>query len=275
MNRTGGLASQFVRKLVFTVKRLAREQPFRLLTKSLILVAPVSFRRKSRWDVVARPPYLVGLFQAADQAISEKVPAISAIEFGVAEGRGLLLLEEYADAVERETGVRIEVYGFDTGKGLPELCGDYRDHPDFYEPGKYSMKDESALRQRLSPRAKLVVGDVAQTVPQFVRNSRHAPVGFIACDLGLYSSTRDALQVLSLPEKRMLKRVPMYFSCTDGFEMHQFAGERLAIAEFNSRNHHVRIDQWRGISFWRAFPEARWIQGMHVAHDLEAISKAQ
>ena len=67
----------------------------------------------------------------------------------------------------------------------------------------------------------------------------------------------------------------MYFNNIDWFEMHQFAGERLAIAEFNSRNHHVKIDQWRGISFWRAFPEARWVQGMHVAHDLEAISKAQ
>jgi hypothetical protein len=244
------------------------------LTKKIIAISPVSMRTKSRWDAVTVPPYLLGLFQAADQAIVEKVPAISAIEFGVGAGGGLLSLERYAAAVERETGVKIEVYGFDTGKGLPELCGDYRDHPDIWEPGNFPM-DEDALRQQLSSRSTLVMGDVARTVPEFVRNPHHAPIGFISFDLALYSSTRDAFLVLSLPGKQMLMKASLYFRCIHGFDMHQFAGERLSIAEFNRQNHHVKIDRWRGISFGRPFPEAQWLQGMYVAHDLEAISKAQ
>ncbi len=253
---------------------MANESLFRILIKKFIAVAPVSIRRKGEWNAVEEPSYLVGLLQAANEAIREKVPAISAIEFGVGDGRGLLLLEEYAEAVERETGVSIAVYGFDTGKGLPELCGDYRDHPDIWEPGTYPM-DEAALRQRLSPRTTLVIGDVAQTVPEFVRDARHPPVGFIAWDLTLYSSTRDALQVLSLPEKRMLRRVAMYVNNVDGVSAHQFAGELLAIAEFNRKNHHVKIDQWHGVSDGSALPEAPWSRRMYVAHDLEAISKAR
>ncbi|MDA2916804.1 hypothetical protein MYX64_08210 [Nitrospinae bacterium AH_259_B05_G02_I21] len=244
------------------------------MVKKVLSVVPVPMQMKSRWDACARPPYLFGLLHAAYQAIDKKVPAISAIEFGVADGEGLLILEEYASAVERETGVITKVYGFDTGKGYPELCGDYRDHPDMLNPGQYPM-DEAALRQRLSSRTTLIIGDVAQSVPDFVRDSRHPPVGFIACDFATYSSTRDALQVLSLPGKRMLMKVPMCFGNIAGLGWHQFAGELLAIAELNAKNHNVKIDQWHGISSWRVFPEAPWLQSMYVAHDLEAISKAQ
>lgn len=276
MSKTGKFAFTTIKKCALYLKRwaieLLKEPPFRLVVKKVISVTPVSFRMKNQWHAVARPNYLFGLFQAADQAISEKVPAISAIEFGVASGRGLLSLEKYAAAVEREAGVRIEVYGFDTGKGFPEPCGDYRDHPDTLNPGDCPM-DEAALRQRLSSRTSLVIGDVAQTVPEFVSDDRNPPVGFIACDLALYSSTRDALQILSLPRRRMLMRVPMYFGAIVGFEWHQFAGELLAISEFNSKNQHVKIDQWHGIASSRIFPEEPWLREIYVAHDLDAISK--
>jgi hypothetical protein len=56
---------------------------------------------------------------AADQARREGHTVIAVIEFGVAEGRGLLALEAHAAAVERVTGIRIHVYGFDSGGGMP------------------------------------------------------------------------------------------------------------------------------------------------------------
>jgi hypothetical protein len=222
---------------------------------------------------VARPSYLFGLLRAAEIAAFEEVPVISAIEFGVGEGEGLLLLEEYAAAVERETGIGITVVGFDTGKGLPEPLGNFRDNPDIYEPGESPM-DEEALRLRLGPSTTLILGDVAQTVPPFVREARYPPVGFIACDLVLYSSTRDALQMLSLPERRSLRRVVTYVASVTGSHAHQDAGPRLAIAEFNDHNHHVKIDRWHGVAFGRVFPEAHWLHCIYVAHDLEAITKA-
>jgi len=183
-------------------------------------------------------------------------------------------LQEIAEAVEKETRVHISVYGFDTGRGLPELTGDQRDHPDRWVAGDYMM-NEQALRARLTSRSTLVLGQVKDTVADFVQNMQRSPLGFIAVDLDLYSSTRDALQVLSLPAKRMLLHVPMYFDDVKRIFNHRFAGELLAIYEFNATNESVKIDRWRGISEDRAFPESDWLDRMYVAHDLEAISNAR
>jgi hypothetical protein len=46
----------------------------------------------------------------------------------------------------------------------------------------------------------------------------------------------------------------------------------LAVEEFNAANDTVKIDQWRGISDDRAFPEKGWLKRMYLAHDLKAIS---
>ena len=76
--------------------------------------------------------------------MKEGIPAISAIEFGVAGGSGLLALEREAAAVEAELGVAIKVYGFDNGPaGLPEFIGDHRDHPDKWRPGDFPLDEAS------------------------------------------------------------------------------------------------------------------------------------
>jgi hypothetical protein len=211
------------------------------------------------------------VLSAADQALREGILAISVAEFGVAGGNGLVALDRYAAAVERETGVKISVYGFDTGIGIPQRYGDYRDHPDQWRPGDYSM-DQQALRQRLSDRVTLVIGDVRETVPKFVSSAQHPPIGFVAVDVDLYSSTVDVLQIFALPGKRMLRRVAMYFDDIDFFFNHKFAGELLAIEEFNAANPSVKIDQWRGIRKDKVFPESPWLEKMFVAHDLSAIA---
>jgi len=102
----------------------SEEPPFRLVTRAIIKRTPTSARTKARWDAVARPNYLAGILGGADQAKREGASKISVIEFGVAGGNGLVLMQEYAAAVERETGIGIAVYGFDAGGGLPALCGD-------------------------------------------------------------------------------------------------------------------------------------------------------
>jgi hypothetical protein len=253
------------------IGRLAMEPPFRLLTRMMVKYGGSSLRAKAMWDAVARPNYLVGLLAGADQARREGISKICAIEFGVAGGNGLLTLEKYAEKVENATGVKISVCGFDAGGGLPGLCGDYRDHPDQWMPSDYPM-DEQALRSRLSSRTSLIIGNVADTVSDFVRTKQDAPLGFISFDLDLYSSTKDAFQVLLLPEKQMLRRVPLYFDDIDFFFNHRFAGEFLAMDELNAKSHSVKIDQWHGIANGRAFPENPWLKKMYIAHDLTAIS---
>ena len=259
--------------LTRALSRLSEEPPFRLFTRSVVKRLPTSVRTKARWDAVERPNYLVGVLGAADQAKREGVSKISVMEFGVAGGNGLVLLQEYAAAVEKETGVAIAVYGFDAGGGLPELCGDYRDHPDQWRASDYRM-DEAALRRRLSERTTLIIGDVKNTIPEFVAARRAAPVGFVSVDVDLYSSTVDALKLFTMPGKRMLRRVPMYFDDTDFAFNHRFAGELLAIEEFNRSQDAVRVDVWRGLWKARPFADSPWLKNMYMAHDLEAISRA-
>jgi hypothetical protein len=197
---------------------------------------------------------------------------MSVIEFGVASGRGLLTLEKHAADVEKETGVRIAVYGFDSGAGLPKPTGDHRDHPDLWLAGDYPM-DEAALRSRLSKRTTLVIGDVAETVPRFLDEGSYPPVGFAAMDLDYYSSTTFALQLFASPKRRMLRHAVLYFDDILGLPYNSFAGERLAITEFNAANEAVKIDQWYGVEAGHPFPEMYWLKQLFIAHDLEAISR--
>src|SRR5262245_60357725 len=121
------------------LKRLAMEAPFRVLIRAMVRRLPCSIRTKSQFDAVDRPQYLAGLLAAVQQARIEGVGSISAIEFGVATGKGLLELQSYAEQIQREEGIRIDVFGFDSGHGLPETSGDYREHPDVWIGGDYPM----------------------------------------------------------------------------------------------------------------------------------------
>ena len=140
-------------KLAVFSRVLCAEPPFRLVSRAVVKRLPFSMRTKCTWDAVERPHYLLGVLRAVDQAKRQRAPEICVAEFGVARGDGLFLLERYAAAVEREEGIRIRVYGFDTGKGLPALSGDYRDHPAFYTIGDYPS-DLAQIERRLSSRSK-------------------------------------------------------------------------------------------------------------------------
>lgn len=249
------------------------EPPFRLGVRTVLKRLPVSVATRALWDISQRPAYLIGVLFAAQRAIDEQVREISVVEFGVAGGKGLLTLQSEAEAVEKELGVSIKVYGFDNGsKGLPDFIGDYRDHPDMWRPGDFPM-DEAALAAKLSSRTTLILGDVKKTVSSFYTDPSVPPVGFLSVDLDLYSSSTHALRILSMPEKRTLDHVAIYFDDVAESLNHRFAGELLAIEEFNDRNAHVKIDQWRGLRKGRPFPEAWFHERMYMAHDLEAISR--
>lgn len=252
--------------------RLAMEPPFRILARALLRRFKVSARTRALWELSARPVYLLGVLTASEQALKQGVPEISVVEFGVAGGNGLVALEAEALAVERETGVRIRVYGFDMGaKGLPPFIGDYRDHPDAWQPGDFPM-DESALRARLTARTTLIIGNVRDSVSTFFSVHKPPPIGFVSFDLDLYSSTRDALRVLTHPESTMLWHAPLYFDDIEFLFNHRFAGELLAIDEFNDQSPNVKIDRWYNVRAGRPFPERPYFERLFVAHDLRATS---
>jgi len=261
--------------LIKTLARIGMEPPLRHMVRTLLRYWPTSVVTRSLWDVSSKPQYLLGVLTGAQQALKQGQKEMSAIEFGVAGGRGLLALEREAAAVEAALGVRIKVYGFDMGStGLPSFVGDHRDHPDRWKPGDYPM-DEAKLRARLTNRTTLILGNVRDTVPAFFNTANAGALGFVSFDLDLFSSTRDALMLFTSPEKRMLWHVPLYFDDIGTLSSHRFAGELLAIEEFNAAEFTVKIDQWRGVKWKRPFPEAAFLDKLYVAHDLEALGRVR
>jgi hypothetical protein len=179
-----------------------------------------------------RPQYAFGVTQAIRLASKLRHPKVSVIEFGVATGEGLMALETYAAELGRRAGINVEVYGFDTSCGLPAVS-DYRDLGYVWKRGAYKM-DVERLKARLKS-AKMLLGDVRETVPEFLR-TEHAPIGFISFDLDYYSSTTAAFGVFAGPDTAILPRVICYFDdvVSDGHQLHcDQVGELLAIREFN------------------------------------------
>ncbi len=261
-----------IQRMKSALIRLGHEPPFRLFSRFVLKQFPLPVEVRALWDISPRPAYLLGLVMAAEEARTQNRPEISAIEFGVAGGRGLVALQDEAEAVERDLGVVIKVYGFDMGpRGLPEFVGDYRDHPERWRPGDYPM-DEAALRSRLTPRTTLILGNTRDTASEFFDKYQPPPIGFVAFDMDLYSSTRHALQIFTHPSKTMLWHVPLYFDDMGSFAFHRFAGELLAIHEFNEQNDSVKIDAWAGVRDDRPFPESSYLGHMFVAHDLQGTS---
>lgn len=246
------------------------EPPLRRIVQLAARHLPCSVHTKDRWHAADRPHYLAGVLYAAEQAKREGRDAISVLEFGVAEGYGLVVLQAHAEAVEQATEVRVAVYGFDSGGGLPSGTGDYRDHPDWWQPGDFVM-DVPALKAKLTARTTLVLGEIRETVKY---QAVPEPLGFISMDVDFYSSAVDALRILKRADVPRLRRVAMYFDDLGEHYNHRWAGEPLAIDEFNADSN-VKIDPWRGIKMGRPFHDAHWLDAMYIAHDLEQISRAR
>lgn len=207
-------------------------QPF--VVKAVRRLKSGSFRHRLDLNALERPHYGYCVYHAADLAKKLNYDSISVIEFGVAGGNGLVILEQYAQEVAAEIGIKIEVYGFDNATGLPAPT-DYRDLPYHWKAGFFEM-DEAALRSRIRC-AQLVLGDVAETLKTFFERYNPAPIGAVLYDLDYYSSTKPALEILRAEEQRRLPRVYCYFDDIIGGETeayNDFTGVRLAMSEFNA-----------------------------------------
>jgi hypothetical protein len=241
--------------------------------------AVASYPKPERWDPLqtspmyawcmangadTRPQYLWPLIHASHVARALGIPRISALEFGVAGGNGLLALERAAAQATSLSGTEIDIFGFDTGSGMPAPT-DPRDAPFLIEPSYFDM-DEAALRSRLD-RAELVLGPVAETVADWAA-SGHAPIGFVAFDLDYYSSTVEAFRVLEGAPERMLPRVQCYFDDTFGYGWTEFMGVHAAIDEFNSAHDQRKIGKILGLRFELPPHEfqAAWHEKMYVFH---------
>jgi hypothetical protein len=227
------------------------------------------WRLVERDDFAARrPAYTWGVLHGAALARALGIPRVTVVEFGVATGRGLVSLDRIAGAVESLLGVGIDVVGFDTGVGLPPPS-DVRDVPNLYSPGEFAM-DEAALRAELSPRARLELGPIAETLPDFLARCKH-PIAFASIDVDYYSSTVDALRAFAGDESTLVPRPILYFDDIIGATFADFNGERLAMHEFN-RDHPCRqISPVHGLRWILPWPLSleKWPEMMYMLHVLD------
>ena len=213
------------------------------------------------WGLVERPHYAFGLLRAAEEAKALGHSGMTAVEFGVAGGNGLLQMEKYAQDLSAKFEIDIRVVGFDTGAGLPPPQ-DYRDLPHLWASGDFQM-DVDALTSRLTS-AQLVLGPINETLPGFIEQlNARTPIGFVAVDVDLWSSTRDCLALLESDASKLLPRIWCYFD--DIISTIPDVGELLAIDQFNEANDHIKIR--RPFSLRSNVPlQPTWAEQMWQAH---------
>jgi hypothetical protein len=163
------------------------------------------------------------------------------------------------------TGIDVRVAGFDTGIGMP-LAVDYRDYPEAYRQGDFPMNVQR-LRNTLPAFAGLIIGDVSQTIPDFLRRlSPDYPIGFVAVDVDYYSSAKKALAILQGEPQKYLPRVVVYLDDIGDEFCSAWTGELLAVNEFNRDNEWRKIAPFPMLRARRIFKNARWIDHLFIGH---------
>jgi len=199
-------------------------------------IAPLPFDFLVKTGCLKRPAHAYCMWNAAKLAKGLGYNEISVAEFGVAGGVTLLIIERYAIDIEKQLGVRIKVYGFDTGVGMPQTEG-AEDLPYWFRPAQYAM-DVDGLKGRLTS-AELVLGNVRDTVTEFFVNGDRPPLAAIFNDLDYFSSSCDALRILDTPCANFLPRLFLYLDDVVGSanEMYGPTNGELAANDWFNRTH--------------------------------------
>ena len=244
------------------LERLTEPVHLNLLSGFIALFG--NFRAKIDFDLVVRQHTAFGLLKAADYAKDLGISCVTAIEFGVANGGGLLNMCEIGKKITGMTGVSFDIVGFDTGQGMPPPR-DYRDHPEYFSQGDYPMENKELLVSKLPENARIEFGAFADTVERFLSVVRN-PIGFISVDVDYYFSTVDALTIFEGSSDHYLPMVVMYFDdiCLEGHN--QYCGELLAIDEFNYCHDQRKITKFNFLKQSRIFRNPNWINQMYLCH---------
>ncbi len=172
-------------------------EPLHLNILSIFVALFGNYKMRIACDLVVRQQYAFSLLKTAELALAQGLRSVTVIEFGVAAGAGLVNICEISRNITKLTGVDFEIFGFDSGRGMPPPR-DHRDHPEVFSEGSFPLIDRSALIRALPPNAKLILGDIEETLPSFIAHlSASSPVGFVVIDVDYYSSAKECLNVFS------------------------------------------------------------------------------
>ncbi len=243
-------------------------EPLHLNIIAFFVLVFGSFKKKIAYDLVIRPQHAFGILKAAEQAKMHSLNAITIIEFGVANGAGLMNMIKIAEKVTKVTGIKINIYGFDTGLGMPPPK-DYRDHPEYYNTGDFPM-NKNLLEEKINGKATLIYGSIKETINAFSKTiTSKAPIGFVSVDVDYYSSSKEVLNLFTTESFRFLPLTYVYFD--DIFMPHHNnkCGELLSIKEFNSINSYRNLSYHPFFQNERIFKNANWVKQLFYLHVLD------
>ena len=223
-----------------------------------------STSKKIEYDCMPRQPYAYCILAAADHAKSYGIPRVTMIEFGVAAGAGFMNMCWIAEKVTRETGVQIDIVGFDSGEGMPPPV-DYRDHPEKYFTGDFPVLNRQALLDALPANAKIYFGPIDESVA-LAKSEIASPIAFISIDVDYYWSTKQCLEILKWEPDRYLPSVPVYLDDVQDVDDNEYCGELLAVKEFNLETSLRKITIMNFLSKLRIFKNAIWHEQIYYAH---------
>ena len=240
-------------------------EPVHLNLLSAFVAAFGSYRAKVAFDLVVRQQYAFPILAAAEHAREIGIDRLTLIEFGVASGAGLLNMCDLADRTAKATGVRFEIFGFNLGTGMPAAI-DYRDLPESFQLGDFKM-DRASLEGALPDNAKLVIGPINDTVPEFLKSRAfRGPIGFVSIDVDYYSSATAALRIFEGDPQSYLPIVPVYLDDISVSGSNPWTGEWLAMNEFNQRQKLRKIAPYTLLRAKRIFKNPIWIDMMYACH---------
>jgi hypothetical protein len=187
----------------------------------------------------------------------------------VAAGAGLINMCRIANKVAKATGVEIKVIGFDTGSGMPPVGG-YRDYSDLYQEGDFPM-DFAALKAKLPPNGKLILGQLKDTIGEFVEKRLDAsqPIGYVVLDVDYYSSRVEALKIFNGPATSYLPLTLLYLDDIAEDHHNPYAGESLAINEFNAANPFRKACRQDFFEYRRIFRRTTWLKHIYYLHVMD------
>ncbi|OPH82074.1 TylF/MycF/NovP-related O-methyltransferase [Nitrobacter vulgaris] len=172
----------------------------------------------------------------------------SIVECGVHQGFGIMTWAKLS-AIMEPVNLTRRIYGFDTFGGFPDLdVKDVADASKHVKAGDLAADSYDEIMQLSAvhdstrfighiPKVKLVKGDAAKTIPQFVSEHPHLVVSLLFLDFDLYEGTKVALENF-VP--RMPKGAIIAF---DELDNPLWPGETLAMVEFCQR-HRLRLQRF-------------------------------
>jgi hypothetical protein len=213
---------------ILILRIIGYEKPLRVAFLKLLQLKYKTFR----------PNYETILYESSIEAKKLGYKEITVLELGVAGGNGIISLEKYKKKIEKILDIKITIFGFDSGEGLP-ITNIYQDLPFNWKSGLFKT-DQELLHKKIN--SKIIYGDINNTMDEFLA-FYPKNISAIFFDFDYYSSTKNFLNQIKKLQKFMSPRIYCYFDDVyhPNLFICNFNGELLAIKEFNDENDNIKI----------------------------------